>query len=557
MLWIAVLAFSQSADPFRVLTPKLPRTRRATAKAPLFWSNSSTVEQSNNSNNRIADRDDSILCRIDDWLLQFSSRVETTKDVDFIVKRIDAMHTADCEIAYQSPLVMEDLAATKNSSIWMRKGMPYEWIRHDDSGGGDGGAEHHPPLVVRSIVEPVLDAASTAAVRQAADDYWNAASCGGGKAHKSRFTYQYPGNSEVHLSDLLYSSSHGAKSTKNGLGKKAVDAVNQALTDMIYPMIREAFLGKDASQLFVYDALVIRYNATAAAKQIAGQPLHRDLGLVSVNIMLNDDFEGGGTFFENQLRSSSLWSDKDSVPKPMKPVGVGHCLAHAAAERHAGAGTVSGVREILILFVTAVHSAKIQNARLKQCRSECEKSCSTKLNALWCRIRHQRLAVAADPHDGEAYQYLGTALMNYAEYVAQPEQQATSNVITSETALQAAVACFERAAVLTPCDSRVYNNFGIALGRQQRLLEAEEAYRRGLVILIQSEVAGCNVGHDMDLISLNYGLDLANQDRFAEACEILARPASKRNDGVSNSRTIEDAYRLRKFCESSVEGTAA
>jgi hypothetical protein len=53
-------------------------------------------------------------------------------------------------------------------------------------------------------------------------------------------------------------------------------------------------------QLFVYEAIVIRYNATAnsgAGHSGAGQPLHRDLGMPSVNIMLNDDadFTGWGT----------------------------------------------------------------------------------------------------------------------------------------------------------------------------------------------------------------------------------------------------------------------
>ena len=64
--------------------------------------------------------------------------------------------------------------------------------------------------------------------------------------------------------------------------------------------------------------------------------------------------------------------------------------------------------------------------------------------------------------------------MNYAECVAQA-RDAAANADETETALQAAIACFRRAAVLTRCDARVYNNLGIALSRQQRLLENDLA----------------------------------------------------------------------------------
>ena len=293
-----------------------------------------------------------------------------------------------------------------------------------------------------------------------------------------------------------------------------------------------------SSLLFVYDALVIRYNATASAAQPAGQPLHRDLGIVSINVMLNEEFEGGGTFFENQLLN-----DNKALHGPLQPKGgAGHCLAHSSSQRHAGAGTVSGVRDILVFFVTtAAPSALIFNARLKQCRDVC--CCDGKNSSLLCRIRHHRLALRYVPDDGEAFQYLGTALLEYADYHG------------DDNALQAAIACFRRAERLTPCDARVYNNLGISLGKleqKQQLVEqqgsAEEAYQKGLDILLKCQIAGCNVEHDLDSLSLNYGLYLAKQDRFAESYKILSRPAAKRKQ-LQDSRTIQDAYRLWTFCE--------
>jgi hypothetical protein len=301
-------------------------------------------------------------------------------------------------------------------------------------------------------------------------------------------------------------------------------------------------------QLCIYDALYIRYNATQAnillqqqqsssssssSKQYgilvggAGQPLHRDLGLVSVNIMLNDDangdFQGGGTFFENQLLSllvqnrvallSSSSSHVPTPPPPLKPISVGHCLAHYSSERHAGAATYTGVRDIMVLFITAKCTsgskadfngrapppppppALIRNALLKQCRADCcnldvdgisSSSSSSKKemhaderrvqqeDSILCRISHQRLASLAVPTDGEAYQYLGMACLEYSNFLLslqqqqqqENEQSTAKNVDKVGLVLQAAVDSLEFAAQWTPCDARVYNNLGIALTRQ-------------------------------------------------------------------------------------------
>lgn len=94
--------------------------------------------------------------------------------------------------------------------------------------------------------------------------------------------------------------------------------VRNLLLQGIYPWIRDAYLSQvkngDHLELYAYDSLLIRYNATEANANNnanpensrgdgAGQPLHRDMGYVSENIMLNsqEEFIGGGTFFEDQL----------------------------------------------------------------------------------------------------------------------------------------------------------------------------------------------------------------------------------------------------------------
>jgi hypothetical protein len=60
--------------------------------------------------------------------------------------------------------------------------------------------------------------------------------------------------------------------------------------------------------------------------------IRNDLGVVSINIMLNspDNFEGGGTFFENQLletaskaEATSTSTSTSTIAQPHKPSGVG------------------------------------------------------------------------------------------------------------------------------------------------------------------------------------------------------------------------------------------
>jgi len=88
-------------------------------------------------------------------------------------------------------------------------------------------------------------------------------------------------------------------------------------------------------------------NNSTVARFGAGQPLHRDLGIVSVNIILNsaEEFQGGGTMFENQLYSKITKGDR-IIPSALKPIGVGHTIAHLSNERHVGVGITYGLRDI-------------------------------------------------------------------------------------------------------------------------------------------------------------------------------------------------------------------
>jgi hypothetical protein len=488
-----------------------------------------------------------------------------------IWRRIDEQHAADYEKAKQSPIMILDNNTIRHH-INRTSVLPYEWVPSRELS-----------LAVRTL-QPLLSPVETQLIRNEAERLFQDKSSG------SRFTYQFPGNTEAHVSD--FQDPH------------VIAIFNRMLVEHLEPWIRRVFFRDDASAaamvgpLFVYDALVIRYNATASKASTAGQPLHRDLGCVSINIMLNDGFQGGGTFLEDQLQTTTTTAmnlqnnetktssfellqqqqqqqQQELLLQPFKPLGVGYALAHRSSHRHAGAGTTQGVRDILVVFVATQHPRWMRNARLKQCRSYCEnEACASfasqqqQLCTLLCRIRHHRLAIDADPNDGEAYQYLGTALMELSTYLVDANQNDTIIVNNDDDdddtaqlpnaldVLQSSITSLYAAGKRTPCDSRVYNNLAIAFRRFEQLTnitrsrEIESAYHQGFLLLRQSMNAGCNVVPDLDSLCLNYGLYLANQDRFAEAHKILAFPAAKYNmAGEIPSRLIHDAYGLFQFCE--------
>lgn len=87
---------------------------------------------------------------------------------------------------------------------------------------------------------------------------------------------------------------------------------------------------------------IVRYDATK------GQPslrLHTDSSHVSFNILLNDDFEGGGTRFHN--RHLDTYADAHLTP--------GDVLINNANILHEGLATTNGTRYIFVGF-TAVET---------------------------------------------------------------------------------------------------------------------------------------------------------------------------------------------------------
>jgi len=433
-------------------------------------------------------------------LKRIDAMLGETTEKQLIFEQVDRDHAKDAQACEELNHGIDDLESTNESA-----NIHVEWIVEDDSGR---------QLALQTTTESLLNESSIQLLRIVATEHWSHTN-----QQTSRFTYQRKGNIEAHLDDLC---------RRNATLKKVIQ---EMLHEKIYPIVKVHFLKDGDLVPCVYDSLFIRYNATASETQLgAGQPLHRDLGLVSVNIMLNSDFQGGGTLFEDQLSSDII--------VPLKPLGSGHALLHFSHHRHAGAGTTDGVRDILVLFLTATHYSGHAPSRDRAARI---KTMASKVVDPLEKAVLYRLVLDQVVDDGEAWHYLGMALHSFSYQLA--------------SASKLAAAALWEASKLNSNDARVFNNLGLVLERQSALVDydlakIEQLYEKSLKLHELSKHAGCDVEQDMDATALNYGLLVANQDRFEDAIVILSHISVPKPGDIG--RVKHDAYMLREFCQRQV-----
>ena len=107
---------------------------------------------------------------------------------------------------------------------------------------------------------------------------------------------------------------------------------NAAMARRLGPMLARSF-GVCSSRLRVHDAFLVRYVSGAQTHL----PLHVDESHISLTIVLNDEFAGGGTYFADLRRALS----------PSR----GHVVAFDGNVLHGGEPIVSGRRYIIAAFL--------------------------------------------------------------------------------------------------------------------------------------------------------------------------------------------------------------
>ena len=122
--------------------------------------------------------------------------------------------------------------------------------------------------------------------------------------------------------------------------------LHMLMDNRLQPMLRACFpllgdgsdLGSRGHRVRIHDAFIVRYDAKKDMS--LSLPEHSDTSAMSFTVALNDDFEGGGTWFECLDASVSV------VKAP-----TGHATAFAGPCRHAGYPITKGTRYILVLFL--------------------------------------------------------------------------------------------------------------------------------------------------------------------------------------------------------------
>ena len=111
--------------------------------------------------------------------------------------------------------------------------------------------------------------------------------------------------------------------------KRILDARLSPILERVYGVTRDSIRANDI--------FLVRYDGEGQNKLT----VHQDSSHISFNILLNDEFEGGGTRFHNRYDGTHM----DARPK------VGQVLINNAVVHHEGLPTTKGTRYILVGFM--------------------------------------------------------------------------------------------------------------------------------------------------------------------------------------------------------------
>jgi hypothetical protein len=136
------------------------------------------------------------------------------------------------------------------------------------------------------------------------------------------------------------------------------------LENRILPHI-SSVTGIDMNELSLLDIFFVRYRPI----EQAGLAFHTDGCLVSFNIPINDDFDGGGTAFQGSYLTD------DSTVQFLHGVTIvrpraGDMLVHDAKLLHSGVAVTRADRYLLVGFVETAAVARQKHFMIRQSREK-------------------------------------------------------------------------------------------------------------------------------------------------------------------------------------------
>lgn len=205
---------------------------------------------------------------------------------------------------------------------------------------------------------------------------------------------------------------------------RALGWLNSVALPRLVPLVSHCLLGGTDTELYVYRALVVQYDAAAG---LASQPVHRDGALVSLTVPLSAsaEYEGGGTHIE-PLRRAIV-------------VERGQVLLHPSAVRHGGARITAGERWVLVVFLSPTDARFCEHGR----RIKAAAASAGDEGDPDEELRLLRLAAESFPDDHELWYDAAVCLHNAGR-------------------VEEAVALYLKAAALNEADAQLTSNLGAA-----------------------------------------------------------------------------------------------
>ena len=270
--------------------------------------------------------------------------------------------------------------------------------------------------------------------------------------------------------------------------------------------------------------------------------------MFSVNIALNDEFDGGGTFFDGLI-------DNDfGEPVVQYPIAPGHAVAHRSTQRHGGAPTSKGIREILVFFLTARRvggsCSNVERSFYLKEMAEYEEN-SFKLQCL-------QLATQQDPLDAEAHFWSAFYLLN-----GDPSYED----------VELGIDYLESAARLCPSDARTLVLLGSAYSTRWAMareagrlnLHCEEEMEKTVAVLTRAlhlekrcTAVGCNEDTNVAAALLILGEIFVDKERYHEAIQYLKKvetaleqhhcPQHIKSSMLASASELMDECKIRLAC---------
>lgn len=144
-----------------------------------------------------------------------------------------------------------------------------------------------------------------------------------------------------------------------------------------------------------------------------------------------------------------------------RPVAPGHAIVHKTTQRHAGAPTTSGVRDILVIFLTA-RQPEILESDENTWRIERAMRLQSIAKELLQRdklISCLQLARENDPNNSEISYWLGVHLIQGD--VSDPSDERWEEICQG-------VGSLEQSTLLNPADARAHYHFGMAISTRHK-----------------------------------------------------------------------------------------